>query len=143
MCCISESSNSISAVRAMAKRWSTALVEPPNKVISLNAFSSDFLVTMSLGFRSNSSSFSILLPATSHSMTFSALLAGLEELYGRVIPIASMALAMVLAVYIPPQAPGPGHACLTISLKVASSMAPDTFCPHASKAETTSNFCPL
>ena len=33
--------------------------------------------------------------------------AGVEEEYGRLMPRASIAVAMVLAVYIPPQAPGP------------------------------------
>ena len=32
----------------------------------------------------------------------------------------SMALAMVLAVYMPPQAPAPGQACSTISWRSAS-----------------------
>jgi hypothetical protein len=40
---------------------------------------------------------------------FSSLRAGLEELYGKLIPKASMAEDMVL-VYTPPQAPAPGHA---------------------------------
>ena len=42
------------------------------------------------------------------------LVAGLDELYGKDIPIASIAEDIVLAVYIPPQAPGPGQALLII-----------------------------
>jgi hypothetical protein len=39
----------------------------------------------------------------------------MELEYGRDIPRASMAVAIVLAVYMPPQAPGPGHDFCTIS----------------------------
>ena len=35
--------------------------------------------------------------------------AGIEELYGTLNPRASIALAIVFAVYIPPHAPGPGQ----------------------------------
>ena len=38
------------------------------------------------------------------------------------MPRASAAVAMVLAVYMPPQAPGPGQALRTISARSASSM---------------------
>ena len=41
---------------------------------------------------------------------FSLELARFEELLGKVIPITSHAKAIVLAVYIPPQDPAPGHA---------------------------------
>ena len=56
------------------------------------------------------------------------------------IPQASIADAIVLAVYIPPQAPAPGQALCTTALNCFSSIEPATFCPHASKAETTSSF---
>ena len=79
-------------------------------------------------------------PASTHSSIFSELTAGFEELYGSESPKTSMAEAMVLAVYIPPQAPAPGHAFCITSLNSASPIFPDTFSPHASKAETTSNF---
>ena len=59
------------------------------------------------------------------------------------MPIASIAEDMVLAVYIPPQAPAPGQAFLTIDLNSLSSIFPATFSPHASKAETISRFLPL
>jgi len=38
--------------------------------------------------------------------------------------MASIADAMVLAVYIPPQAPGPGQLLLTMALRVSSSISP-------------------
>ena len=83
------------------------------------------------------------LPASLHSCCFSSLSAGLEEEYGKLIPNASMADAIVLAVYIPPQAPAPGHACCIIPLKSASVNSPAIFCPSASKAETIFKSCPL
>ena len=43
---------SISAALAMAKKCSTALVEPPRMAINRKAFSKDFLVTISRGFKS-------------------------------------------------------------------------------------------
>ena len=48
-------------------------------------------------------------PIAAHSFCLSSLNAGLEEEYGRLIPNASIALAMVLAVYMPPHAPAPGQ----------------------------------
>ena len=74
------------------------------------AFSNDFLVTISLGLMSFSISKRIAFPAATHSSIFSGLTAGFEELYGNESPRTSMAEAMVFAVYIPPQAPAPGHA---------------------------------
>jgi hypothetical protein len=56
-------------------------------------------------------------PACSHSAVFSADSAGCEELAGKLIPNVSMADAMVLAVYIPPHEPGPGHAAHSMSLR--------------------------
>ena len=49
-------------------------------------------------------------PAAIASSFFSFPVAGLEELYGSAIPNASIAEAIVFAVYIPPQAPAPGQA---------------------------------
>ena len=95
---------------AMAIRWSTALVEPPRIVMTVMAFSNASLVMMSRGFRSRSINKRMAAPTRAHSSRLAGLLAGIEELKGRLMPIASIAEAMVLAVYIPPHAPGPGHA---------------------------------
>ena len=54
-------------------------------------------------------------PARRHSSSFSGATAGVEELCGSDIPRASIAEAMVFAVYMPPQAPAPGHALRTTS----------------------------
>ena len=79
-------------------------------------------------------------PAFSDSDSFSFPSAGLDELYGKLNPIASMAAAIVFAVYIPPQAPAPGQAFSTTHSYCFLLIFPATFSPHASKAETTSNF---
>ena len=61
------------------------------------------------------------------------------ELLGRLMPKASMAQAMVLAVYMPPQEPGPGIAQLSISLSSWSEIFWAACLPTASKTETMSN----
>ena len=65
---------------------------------------------MSRGFRSSSSSLRIAAPARKHSSIFDGSSAGVDELYGNDMPSASIADAIVLAVYMPPQAPAPGQA---------------------------------
>ena len=100
------------------------------------AFSNAFLVMISLGLISFSIKLRIAFPAFIHSTAFSLLKAGLEELKGKLIPNASIAEAIVFAVYIPPQAPAPGHALLTIPLKSSGEIASFIFLPNASKAET-------
>src|SRR5690606_3617374 len=72
-----------------------------------------------------------------------SLMAGVEELKGNDIPKASIADAIVFAVYIPPQAPAPGQALCITSWNSDSSIVPATFCPYASNAEIISNFLPL
>ena len=123
----------------MAKKCNTALVDPPKTAIKRNAFSKDFRVTMSRGFKSFTRRFFRWAPSASHSSFLSLLTAGFEALYGNAIPQASMAEAIVLAVYIPPQAPAPGQALRITFLYSSSSMVPATFSPQASKAETTSS----
>ena len=50
------------------------------------------------------------------------------------MPSASAALAIVLAVYIPPQAPSPGQMAFSISVTCSRVMRPRTHAPTASKA---------
>ena len=47
---------------------------------------------------------------------------------------------IVLAVYMPPHAPWPGHDLPRISLRSASVMRPARLWPYAWNAETTSSF---
>ena len=59
-------------------------------------------------------------PILSHSRIFEGDVAGVEDDPGRVKPIDSIAVAKVLAVYMPPQAPAPGHACCSMSVRISS-----------------------
>ena len=72
---------------------------------------------------------STCLPAILHSSFFKGSSAGLLLLYGRLMPIASIALAIVLAVYMPPHAPAPGHAFLLMSNLCVSSIRLAAYAP--------------
>ncbi len=115
--------------RAMAIEWSTALVEPPNTIVSRIALIKLWRVTMSRGLRSSSSSFRMAAPERKHSSIFSAESAGAHEEYGSDNPMHSMNEDMVLAVYIPPQAPWPGQDLPMISLRSSSEIDPASFWP--------------
>ena len=90
------------------------MVDPPRTVINRTAFSIDFFVIISLGLISFFIKFTIDVAITFFSSSLFWLVAGFDELYGRDIPIASIADDIVFAVYIPPHAPAPGHALLII-----------------------------
>ncbi len=116
-----------SAVPAMARKWSTALVEPlgqvskptfnwdhfthPRAMVMTRAFSNDSLVIRSRGRIFFSMQILIASAAFSHSLILAGDSAGVDEEPGRVRPIASMAVDMVLAVNMPLHAPAPGQAC--------------------------------
>ena len=107
------------------------------------AFSNAPRVIMSRGRMLSSSRRLITPPTESHSLSFSGYSAGKEDEPGRAMPRASVADAMVFAVYIcrkyrvrigltPPHAPGPGQAFLTVSYRIfsASSVCPiDKYLP--------------
>ena len=95
---------------------------------------------MSNGFKSSSINFFIAFPVSLDIEFLILLFAGIEEENGNDIPNASIAEAIVFAVYIPPQAPDPGQDFFIISLYSLLSIVPITFSPHASNAETISNF---
>ena len=126
--------SSTSASRAMASRCSTALVEPPKAMVTAIAFSNAFLVMMSravMPLRRRLTTASPDLRANS-SRRRSAEGGAAEP--GRDMPSASPMQAMVLAVYMPPQAPSPGQ--IAFSMRVRSSMLilPAAQAPTASKA---------
>ena len=128
---------------AIAIKCKTAFVDPPRTKTILIAFSNAFIVIISLGLISFSNKIRIAFPASSHSFFFSSLKAGLEELNGKLIPKASIAEAIVFAVYIPPQAPAPGQAFLMIPLKSSGVILLFIFLPSASKADTIFNCSPF
>ena len=71
------------------------------------AFSKAFFVIISDGFISFSTKFITALPASMQSFFLSLEIASWLLLPGKLMPSASIADAIVLAVYIPPQDPGP------------------------------------
>src|SRR5688572_9545855 len=111
-------------------------------MITTMAFSNAFLVMISEGLIFFSIRFLIALPAARHSFFFSSLNAGFDDEYGKLIPSASIAEDMVLAVYIPPHAPALGQDCFTMFLKSSADKLPAIFCPSASKAEIILRSCP-
>ena len=117
-------------------------MEPPRTVTSTIAFSNASRVRIARGRRSSSSSRRSAAPTLRHSSRFRALAAGVELLYGSVIPSASAAAAIVFAVYIPPHAPAPGQAWATTASCRASSISPAMSAPYDSNAETMSSRSP-
>ena len=81
-------------------------------------------------------------PARRHSSALPGSSAGSDELYGSDRPSASIATAIVLAVYMPPHAPAPGHAWRTISMRCSSVMTPAMYSPYDWKAEMMSRGLP-
>ncbi len=123
---------------AIASRCSTALVEPPSAMTTVIAFSNAFLVMISLGRILLRSRYIAARPASMQSCALSFEIAACAELFGRLMPIASMAEAMVLAVYMPPQEPGPGIAVHSICLSSRLLILCCASAPTASNTETTS-----
>ncbi|CAH0167025.1 hypothetical protein SRABI91_01098 [Rhodococcoides fascians] len=127
----------------MASRCSTALVDPPKAMTTAIAFSKASLVRMSL----------VRMPRRSNSTTASPLAcakpsrrrsgAGGEALPGNDIPMASAALAMVFAVYMPPQAPSPGQMARSMVSTSARDISPREQAPTASKASMIVTWCSL
>ena len=112
------------AMWAMARRCSTALVEPPMAITTVMAFSNAFFVMMSCGRIPARARATAAAPARRQSSFFSSLMAIWEELFGRLMPSASMAEAIVFAVYMPPQEPGPGIEHASIVCRPLSSSLP-------------------
>ena len=130
--------NSTSAECAIARRCSTALVEPPRAITTVMAFSKALRVMISRGRIPFSNKWSTAAPASKLSRFLSSLIAAWAELLGRLMPRASMADAMVLAVYIPPQDPAPGMAVSSTSCNSSSEYSPLACLPTASNTDTIS-----
>ena len=77
-------------------------------------------------------------PASRQSLRFSSEIAFCAELFGKLIPNASMAEAIVFAVYIPPHEPGPGIAVCSTSRSSCSDTVPPATPPTASNTEIIS-----
>jgi hypothetical protein len=96
------------------------LVEPPNAI-----------TTAVMPRRSSSTTASPLCRAYVSRRRATA---GGEAEPGSDMPRASAALAMVLAVYMPPQAPSPGQIAFSISVTSSRVIKPRTQAPTASNA---------
>ena len=134
----SSSVRSTSASFAIANKCKTAFVEPPNAMTTVIAFSNASRVRISRGLISFSIKFMTASPARWQSSILFCDTASCAELFARLSPNASIADAIVFAVYIPPHAPGPGMAVCSTSSKVASSIAPLDKAPTASNTEMMS-----
>src|SRR5699024_2694849 len=106
------------------------------------AFSNDSFVIISLGKIPFSSNLYTALPASSHSCAFASDVAGFEAFPGKLIPIASTADAIVLAVYIPPHEPGPGHEQRSMACNCSVEISPLLCCPTPSNTDTKLMFLP-
>ena len=125
---------STSASRAMASRCRTALVEPPSAMTTVIAFSNASMVMI----------WRAVIPRRSISTTASPLrwanpsrrrsTAGGAAEPGRDMPSASATEAIVLAVYMPPQAPSPGQIARSIRSTSSRVILPARQAPTASKA---------
>ena len=128
--------------RASATRWSTALVEPPSAMMTVSALSNAARVMICFGVICRSRSTRMAAPARRHSAALSGSVAGVEELYGSVMPSASDAVDIVLAVYMPPHAPAPGQACRTTAFIDASVRLPCTNSPYTWNTDAMSMTSP-
>ena len=126
------------AALAMASRCSTALVEPSSAVTTVMAFSNASKQRMSDGLMPACTSRAAACPAENASRRFCSLTASCADEFGSDKPIASMAEAMLLAVYIPAQAPGPGMAVCSTASSSASLTVPAAWPPTASNTEMMS-----
>ncbi|MNV42881.1 hypothetical protein D3C71_1345790 [compost metagenome] len=127
----------------MARKCSTALVDPPVAMMTDTAFSMDSRVMMSRGQRLRRTASTSTRADSAAETTFSSSSLAIVLEYGRLMPMASKAELMVLAVYMPPQEPEPGMAHFSICLKSASGMRPIVYSPTASKTETMVRSLPL
>jgi len=96
-----------------------------------SAFSKDSLVNKSLGLMFFSMHILIASAAFAHSRILAGDSAGFEDEPGRHSPMASIAVDIVLAVYMPPQAPAPGQAFSTISSITSDGVRPFSPAPVA------------
>ena len=112
------------ASRARASRCSTALVEPPEAATDAMAFSKALRVMICEGFRSLRTRSITSSPQRNAAWFFSSAVAGMPLRPAGEMPMASMIVAMVLAVNWPPQAPAVGHAAFSTQLNSLSSILP-------------------
>ena len=136
----SSSSSSTRASWAMAKRWSTALVEPPRAMVTAMAFSKASLVIIWRGRIPARRSSTTAWPEREGGVVPPAV-DGREPRSspGRAMPRASATEAMVLAVNMPAHDPSVGQALCSMRLSSSSVSASTAWAPTASNTEVMSS----
>ena len=124
------------AAWAIASRCSTALVEPPTAITTAIAFSKACRVRIFRAVRPLATAAASTRADSAALSAFSASSAAIVDECGRLIPSASIAEDMVLAVNIPPQAPAPGIAARSIASSSVRGSLPASNWPSASKTLT-------
>ena len=120
----SSSPNSMPSSRAIAIRCRTPFVEPPVAATQAAAFSSASRVISCEGRRSRRTTSITRRPAASAASALPSFVAGMPESAAGLMPRKSSAVAIVLAVNIPPHAPAPGHAADSSACSSAPVMLP-------------------
>ena len=125
----------IPSSRATASRCSTPFVDPPLVATAAIAFSSEAFVITSLGRRRARSMSITSSPQERATSSLRPSSAGTIAEPAGEIPSASKAIAIVLAVNWPPQAPAPGDAASSSACSSCSEILP------AANSPTASNTC--
>ena len=118
----------------MASRWSTALVEPPSAMTTAMAFSKAGLVMIWRAVMPWRSRLTTASPERWAKPSRRRSTAGGAAEPGSDMPMASATDAIVLAVYMPPQAPSPGQIARSILSTCSRLILPARQAPTASKA---------
>ena len=118
--------------RAIASRWRTPFVEPPEPATAAIAFSNASRVRICEGRVSSRTSFITSSPASRAACAFEGWVAGMPERPRGLMPRKSITSAIVLAVNWPPQAPAPGHATDSSACTSSSVIRPAARAPTAS-----------
>ena len=127
----------------MARKCSTALVEPPVAMMRATAFSIDLRVMMSRGRRLSLIALTSAVADAAAESAFSGSGEAICDEPKRLMPSASNDDDMVLAVYMPPQAPTDGQAFFSMPMKSSSFILPALNEPTASNTLTTVRSCPF
>ncbi len=106
----SSSSSGIPTSRAIASRWRTPFVDPPEPATAAIAFSNASRVRICEGRVSSRTTVITISPAARAAAALEGCVAGIPESPRGLIPRKSITIAIVFAVYWPPQAPAPGQA---------------------------------
>ncbi len=110
------------------------MVEPPRAITTVMAFSKASLVMIWRAVMPRRSISTTASPERWAKPSRRRSTAGGAAEPGRLIPIASPTAAMVLAVYMPPQAPSPGQIARSMRSTSARVILPARHAPTASKA---------